>query len=279
MMKCEHSKTLIVLSDINDRRLDFAIAYLTGLSRKESRRVVENGRVLLNGTKETFPSKRVNTGDRISILQFGFTEEHKPVIIYKDDLIIVVNKPAGILTMRQEYESGRTLADMLEKMGKIVFPVHRLDRDTSGLIVFARTQQSRDFLVEEFRRRRVNKRYIGVVEGLLKHTEGAIKGKIGKTGEFAETYYRVLKKLKNATVVEFIPRTGRTHQLRLQFFEIGHPIVGDKKYYRKKSTIIFPRHALHSHRLTFLHPGTKRWVRFTAPLPDDMRQLINNLAG
>ncbi len=279
MLKNQHSNTLTVCKELNGRRLDFVIAYLTGLSRRESRRMVENGSVLLNRMRETFPSRKLRTGDRIAIVESDSTAAIDPEIIYEDDAIIVVNKPTGLLTLKMESETGQALTDILAKMGKSVFPVHRLDRDTSGIIIFAKTQQAREFMIEEFRKRRVDKKYIGVVDGILKDSKGVIKGKIGSTGEFAETHFKVLRVLKNATMVEFVPKTGRTHQLRLQFFEIGHPVVGDKKYYRKKSTIIFPRQALHSYKIHFLHPRTNKRVCFTAPVPEDILQLINYLAN
>ncbi|MEO0185683.1 MAG: RluA family pseudouridine synthase [candidate division WOR-3 bacterium] len=273
-------KSLTVPLEFGERRLDYVISFFTDLSRKEAKEIVENGLVLMNDRRITFPSTKVKKGDRIIILETEKTSTlPEPAILCEDDHIIVVNKPSGFLSEQTGKEKGVALSRILENKGKVVFPVHRLDRETSGVMIFAKTVKARDFLVEEFRDRKINKTYIGIVEGILRQKNGILKGKIQKTNEYAETHYEVTKILKGATLLKLVPKTGRTHQLRLQLAQIGHPVIGDKKYYNLKRTrFFFQRQALHSYKISFVHPETKRWVAFTAPIPDDMKKLIDRLS-
>lgn len=272
--------TFITPGEFTGRRLDYVISSFTGLSRKKAREVVENGLVFLNDMRITFPSAKIKKGDKIDILKTGMEKEIKqePIVLYEDDGLVVVNKPPGFLTEKISGEKGIAVTDFFKKEGKILFPVHRLDRETSGVMVFAKDIKMRDLLIEEFKSHLVDKTYIAVVEGRLQRKKGFLKGRIKKTGEFAETYYEIMALLKDATVLKLMPKTGRTHQLRLQFAELGHPIIGDKKYYNiKKTKIFFDRQALHSHKIKFFHPGTKRWMSFTASIPEDIKKLIDNL--
>ncbi len=268
-----------VIEELAEKRLDYVISFFTDLSRREAKEVVENGLVLVNNKLITFPSKKIKRGDRIVILEAAEEQNGEPEIIYEDDQIMVINKPSNLLTVKIGSEKGFALNEILQKKGKEVYPVHRLDRETSGAIIFAKTIKARDFLIGEFKNRKVNKTYIGVVEGILSAKSGILKGEIKKTKEYAETYYEVIKTLKNATLLKLMPKTGRTHQLRLQLADIGHPVIGDKKYYNiKKTRIFFNRQALHSYKINFIHPETKRWVSFTAPICEDIKKLIDKLS-
>ncbi|MEO0107371.1 MAG: RluA family pseudouridine synthase [candidate division WOR-3 bacterium] len=268
-----------VIHELDERRLDYVISFFTDLPRREARELVENGLVLVNNKLITFPSKKVKEGDKIAILEAKEELTPEPEIIYEDDYVIVVNKPSGLLTEKVGSEKGNALNEIFANRGKILYPVHRLDRETSGVMIFAKNENARDFLIEEFRNRKINKIYIGIVEGMLGQKSGVLKGLIQKTKEYAETHYEVMKILKNATILLLMPKTGRTHQLRLQLAQMGHPIIGDKKYYNiKKTKIFFHRQALHSYKINFVHPETKRWVSFTAPIPQDMKELIESLA-
>ncbi|MEO0128754.1 MAG: RluA family pseudouridine synthase [candidate division WOR-3 bacterium] len=273
-------KSFTVQSELGERRLDYAISFFTDLSRKEAREIIENGLVLVNGMRKTFPSTKVKKGDKIIILEYNkIPILYEPAILYEDEQIIIVNKPSGFLTEKIGREKGAAMNEILKNKDRNVYPVHRLDRETSGVMVFAKNENARDFLIEEFRSRKINKIYIGVVEGMLGQKNGVLKGLIQKTKEYAETHYEVMKILKNATILKLMPKTGRTHQLRLQLAQIGHPIIGDKKYYNiKKTKLFFHRQALHSYKINFVHPETKRWVSFTAPIPLDMKELIESLA-
>ncbi len=267
-----------VIEELAERRLDYVLSFFTDLSRKEAKKIVENGLVLVNNKLITFPSKKIKKGDKIIILEAEEELAAEPEIIYEDEHIIVVNKPSGLLTEKISSEKGTALSEILKNKGRIVYPVHRLDCETSGVIIFAKTGSAKQFLIDEFRNRRLNKTYIGIVEGIIHRQMGILKGELRRIKEYAETHYEVLQVLKSATLLKLMPRTGRTHQLRLQLAQIGHPIIGDKKYYNiKRTKIFFKRQALHSYRINFIHPETKRWVAFSAPIPDDLKRLIEDL--
>ncbi|MCX7995901.1 MAG: RluA family pseudouridine synthase [candidate division WOR-3 bacterium] len=273
------NRSFVVPGELNGRRLDYLIALFNNLSRRNARNIVEKGLVLVNGMRITFPSKKVNKDDKIVIIETGEEINLEPALIYEDNVLIVVNKPPGYLSEKIGTEKGKAVNEILKRKGKSVYPVHRLDRETSGVMVFARTPSARDFLIAEFKMRKVNKTYIGIIEGHLQNKKGVLKGKLLKTGEYAVTDYEVMKELKGACLLKLMPKTGRTHQLRLQLAQIGHPVVGDKKYYNiKKTKIFFQRQALHSYEISFVHPETKKWISFTAPIPEDMKQLIKSLS-
>lgn len=270
----------IVTPEMAEKRLDYVIAQFADLPRHRARQIVEQGIVLVNNKRVTFPSKKLKKGDRIAIIDTGLQVKSLPEvkILWEDDYVMIVNKPVGLLTEKIGSEKGIAISEIFAQKNKIVYPVHRLDRETSGVMIFAKTIQIRDFLIEEFKASKVNKTYIGIVEGILKNKKGVLKGRIKKSGEYAETHYQVIKFFKNATMIRLMPKTGRTHQLRLQLAQIGHPIIGDKRYYNiKKTRIVFKRQALHAWKVSFLHPQIKRWVTFSAPIPEDIKKLIKNL--
>jgi RluA family pseudouridine synthase len=281
-------KRFFVTARMANKRLDYVVSLFLDVSRKDAKARVESGMVLCKGTKATFGSRKVNLGDEIVI----FTEAQKKdkkdkkdagmrkveafPILMEDNDILVVNKPAGYLTCRSGAERGLFVSDVLKEMGKMVFPVHRLDRDTSGVLVFAKTVHALNDLERQFRRRSVGKVYVGIVEGRIKKTSGVIKGPLATSGEFGETFYRVLRKRPRAAIVEFRPQTGRTHQIRLQLYAMGCCLAGEKKYIPRGliSTIPFPRTALHAQEISFLHPHSKQRVVCKAPIPGDMKPLL-----
>lgn len=270
----------IVTPEMAEKRLDYVIALFSDLPRQRARQIVEQGIVLVNNKRVTFPSKKLKKGDRIAIIDTGLEIKSLPEvkILWEDDYVMIVNKPVGLLTEKIGSEKGIAVTEILARKNKTVYPVHRLDRETSGVMIFAKTTLTRDFLIEEFKASKVNKTYIGIVEGILNNEKGVLKGRMRRSGEYAETHYQVIKFFKNATMIRLVPKTGRTHQLRLQLAQIGHPIIGDKQYYNiKKTAIMFRRQALHSWKISFLHPQIKRWVTFSAPIPEDIKKLIKNL--
>ncbi|MEO0226433.1 MAG: RluA family pseudouridine synthase [candidate division WOR-3 bacterium] len=261
---------------LNSRRIDYVLGVIAEISRKEARSLIEWGFVLLNGSQITFPSKRVRTRD--SIILIDRTEYLKQLsyieIVYEDRNLIVVNKPPFILTNKESSESGRSIEERLSENGKIVYPVHRLDRETSGVVIFAKDGISKKYLIEQFKRQVIKKKYIGIVNGVIEKKSEILRGKLGKK-EYAATRYRVVEKFKDATLLEFFPITGRTHQIRIQMAQLGYPIVGDKKYWKSlERQIFFPRQMLHSSEIGLLHPETKKWIEFSVPIPDDMNKLI-----
>ena len=226
-------------------------------------------------------------------------------IIYQDNDIVVVNKPAGISVHKGIAEKGETLADWLaEKFPEIkkvgdepeLRPgiVHRLDKDTSGVLVTARNQKSFEFLKNQFQKRDVVKKYLALVEGNLKNDNGVIDLPIGRSrSDFrkklasnsakgksreAVTEDKVLEKFPNHTLVEVYPKTGRTHQIRVHFKAIGHPVVCDSLYGGKRMTCPFglARHFLHANFLEFVSPSGAR-LKLEADLPEDLEKVLAGL--
>jgi len=228
-----------------------------------------------------------------------------PSIIYQDNDIIVVNKPAGIAVHKGVAEKGETLTDwLIEKfpeMKKVGDDpefrpgiVHRLDKDTSGVLVAARNQKSFEFLKNQFQKREVVKKYLALVEGFLKNNNSVIALPIGRSasdfrkklasdsakGELREavTEYKVLERFPNHALVEAYPKTGRTHQIRVHFKAIGHPIVCDSLYGGKRMTCPFglARHFLHANFLEFVSPSGAR-LKLEADLPEDLAEVLAGL--
>lgn len=226
-------------------------------------------------------------------------------VLYEDKDILVVDKPAGVLSEPKRDSPSFDLVQMVKGylkrkyrgVGSYVKLLHRLDRDTSGAIVVALSKVGEN-LEDDFRNQRVNRQYLAVVEGAVEKAAGKIdlpleKGefKFGKKvrvalsptvrcgapweGKRAITLFEVLERYAHATVLRVTAETGRTHQVRVHFAEIGHPLVGDKIY--GTSQIPFKRQALHAQVLGFRHPRTKQKIRVEAPLPSDIKGLIDQL--
>ncbi|MCM8789309.1 MAG: RluA family pseudouridine synthase, partial [Candidatus Omnitrophica bacterium] len=215
-------------------------------------------------------------------------------ILFEDQHIIVVDKPAGILTHPLKGRTKGTLLNFIlahTKLGATGLPlrpgvVHRLDRDTSGCIVFAKTDFAYFNLVNQFRDRLVKKVYRAVVEGgfpegieevslPLKIGTSSTKTSVRFSGKNSTTKFKILKKSKNATYLEVMPVTGRTHQIRVTLAFLGHPVLGDIKYGRQSPLI--DRQALHAFSISFFHPETKKQMYFSAKMPSDILNLLEKL--
>ena len=212
-------------------------------------------------------------------------------IVYEDEDIIVVNKPAGMPVHPSLNNYENSLANGLmyyyQEQGKpfIFRCTNRLDRDTSGLTVVAKHMVSSSILSSMGMRHEITREYLAIVRGALKPSEGTIDAPIGRTGsslierkidfengERAVTHYRVVEEQNGHSLISLILETGRTHQIRVHMKYIGHPLVGDYLYNPDMEYI--DRQALHSHRLSFTHPVTGEKMEFTAPLPADMRKIL-----
>ncbi len=221
-------------------------------------------------------------------------------IIYEDDDILAINKSAGLLVhgaspnlvdwLIKKYPEIKNVGEDQSRPGI----VHRLDKDTSGVLLIAKNQKAFNFLKEQFKNRKIKKKYIALVEGLLKNNKGIIdlaigkskkdfrkkagQGKMaGKTRE-AITEYKVIKKFRNSTLVEVFPKTGRTHQIRVHLKSIGHPVVCDKLYGFKKAECPpgLKRHFLHASSLEFNLPSGAR-IKLEADIPDDLQASLTKL--
>ncbi len=206
-------------------------------------------------------------------------------IVYEDDYIFIINKPSGILVVPTPKGETNTLTDLLnqelDRRGAQVqaYPCHRIDRETSGLIIYAKSKPVEQAMMEQFKKHLVKKTYIAFVHGVVRKNSDTLKGNVynqkRRKTELMITKYRVIERRKDFTIVEVKPFTGRTNQIRIHFKELGHPLVGESVYaFRKDFKLKFKRTALHAKALEFIHPVTGIKMNFNLPLPDDMVNFI-----
>jgi 23S rRNA pseudouridine1911/1915/1917 synthase len=298
--------------DDDGQRIDVYLSSRTSLSRSSVQELISSGAVAVNGTAVK-PSYRVRMEDRIQVIfpereTTTLVAEPLPIeVIYRDEDLIVVNKPPGMVMYPAAGHSGGTLmnaiarhTDRLATVGAPVRPgvVHRIDKDTSGLVVVALSDEAYYGLVSQFKERTIERRYIALVYGSMKEDRGEIELKIGrstlhrkkmstrvKRGKPARTAWRVLERYSMATMIAAKLATGRTHQIRVHFSALGHPVLGDRDYGKKTSlrlnnmVLKIPRQMLHAERLGFSHPVTGKWLEFRVPLPEDMMEIVRALRG
>ncbi len=206
-------------------------------------------------------------------------------IVFDDDYLIVVNKIAKVLIQASKGEANYTLTSLLQReRGYKVFPCHRLDRETTGLVIYAKSLEIQRKITGQFRRREVKKKYIAFVKGNLKRRRGVWEGKIidregrnfGEKSRYAKTFYRVLKNFSGWSILELSPITGRTNQLRIQLAKINHPILGEDKYaFRRDFKVKFKRLGLHAFYLSFTHPVSRQKVTLEIDLAIDMKGFLD----
>jgi len=211
-------------------------------------------------------------------------------IIFEDDWLIVADKPPGLLVIPTPKAESRTLTSILDEhvrsRGALAgaHPCHRLDRETSGLIIYAKGKAAQKKIMGQFRANRVGKRYIAFVHGALDDASGTLKSYIrdreDEKPRLAITKYNALKMFNDFTVVEIETATGRTNQIRIQFKQIGHPLVGERRFaFAKHYKLKFRRAALHASFLEFTHPVTGAKLRFNSPMPADMEEFLRKNSG
>ena len=287
-------------------RLDRYLSRVTGLTRSQIQRLIEAGRVLVESRRPK-ASAAVLAGQRIRLSipppqPSSLTPEPIPLnILYEDHDLLVLNKPAGLVVHPAPGHPGGTLVHALlyhcpdlPGIGEERRPgiVHRLDKDTSGVMVVAKTDAAMASLAGQFKGRRVKKTYLALVHGEVKQTEARIATEIGRhvydrkrmavrtrKGREAVTTYRVMKRLDRFTLLQLHPETGRTHQIRVHLSSIGHAVVGDKVYGGRQERrsgaragtyeVKAERHLLHAWKLGLFHPRTNEWMEFEARLPAD----------
>lgn len=283
-------------------RLDRVLAArFPQVSRAQLQRLIRCGAITVNGTAVR-PAYRLTPGDRITVT---FPEEPTvgpepfPLdILYEDEHLLVVNKPAGMVVHPAARVVSGTLVNALlahcPQVADVGGPdragiVHRLDRETSGLIVVAKSPEIHAALQRQFQRRLVRKTYVALVEGQVHPREGIVEVPIGRdpkdrtrrtvsrTGRPAVTQYRVIEVFPQQTLLEVRPHTGRTHQIRVHLAWLGYPIVGDRVYGRRRQTLLPDRHFLHARDLAFTHPVTGEKLALSTPLPVELTAVLAQL--
>lgn len=190
-------------------------------------------------------------------------------IIYEDEWLLAADKPSGLLTVPTPKNEKRTLTSILN-----LYPCHRLDRETSGLIIYAKDKSIQQKMMDEFRERKVKKTYLAFVRGKPYKDEGEIKNRI--EGLSAVTRYKVIEKRKDFAILEVNPLTGRTNQIRIHLKQIGHPVLGETKYaFRRDFKIKAKRLMLHALEIEFRHPVTGKLLRLESELPKDFKDFLN----
>ena len=296
-------------------RLDaFLASQIEGWSRARLQKLIENEDVLVN-RRVSKPAYKLREGDELEIELTAppttdFAPEHIPIdIVYEDDTLVVVNKPAGLVVHPAAGSPSGTLANalayhfqQLPERGSGVRPgiVHRLDRDTSGLLVVAKTEAALENLSDQFRDRTVFKSYVALAHGRVSPDSGKIDQPLARDpsnrtrmavvrgGRNALTLYRVRRSFDRFTLLDVELKTGRTHQIRVHLAWIKHPVVGDETYGGgRDNTIQDPRlraqvrnlnrHFLHAEKLAFTHPKPNELVTFESPMPPELMNLLADL--
>lgn len=193
-------------------------------------------------------------------------------VVYEDEWLLIVNKPQGLLTVPSAKKRGENLTDILKRKSSL-YPCHRLDQETSGLVVYAKTNAVQKKMFVLFKERKIKKIYCAFVQGRIPKDKNLLNFPL--EGKPAVTEYEVKERKRDFTVLEVIPHTGRTNQIRLHFKLIGHPLVGEKKFaFRRDYQLKANRLCLHARSLEFVHPVTKRLVAVSVDLPRGMQNFL-----
>ena len=292
------------LADKKNLRLDiFLSEKFSDWSRSHIQKIISDGKVTVD-EKIVKPSFKLSGGEIISVAEIETVEteylpENLPLnILYEDADIIVVNKARGMTVHPADTVKSGTLVNALlyhckdlSGINGVKRPgiVHRLDKDTSGVMVVAKNDAAHVNLAEQIQTKTATRKYLAIVYGVIEDSAGIITGAIGRDktdrkkmaitadGKSAVTEFKVLERFKNFTYVECKLQTGRTHQIRVHMAAIGHPLLGDTKYTARKNIFDIQGQALHSYNLSLIHPTTGERMNFTAPLPDDMQKILNQL--
>lgn len=279
--------------------LDYANQNDLGLSRTFLQGILKSGRVALNDKLCTKAHHKVSLADKIRIeveekIPDNLLAEKIPlVVVYEDKDLAVINKPVGLVVHPAPGNKEHTLVNALLNRFKTLSDinperpgiVHRLDKETSGIMVIAKNNKAHLDLAKQFSDHTIKRRYIALVEGKVEFDQNIIEVPIerhpvnrksmavgyGPASKYAKTLYRTIKRSDRYSLLELEPFTGRTHQLRVHLAFLGHPILGDEKYGKK---ILFKRLGLHALYLGFIHPATKKFVEFSSKMPDEFCEFI-----
>ena len=298
-------KEYIVSQEEKGKRLDTYISSVdTDITRTSAQRLIEDGNILVNG-KNAKVSYKIQENDKISVeipepKQIELKAQNIPIeIIYEDSDIIVVNKPKGMVVHPANGNPDGTLVnaimaickDSLSGIGGEIRPgiVHRIDKDTSGLLIVAKNDNAHVKMSEQIKNHEVKKTYIALVRGVFKENEATIDMPIGrstsdrkkmavnKNGKNAITHIKVLKRFDKYTLLQVNIETGRTHQIRVHLSHIGYPIVGDYTYSNGKNEFDVVGQCLHAQKLEFKHPITQKDMCLEAELPQYFKDILDKL--
>lgn len=293
------------------KRLDsFLSEKIEGYSRTYMQKLIDEGHCKVNG-KDTKANYKLRLEDQVeAVIPDPVPLEVEPEdialdIVHEDDDIIIINKPQGMVVhpahgnysgtvVNALLEHCKNLSDYnsLTGINGVMRPgiVHRIDKDTSGIIVIAKNNETHLSLSEQLKEHSINRKYIALLEGRLKNDSGVVETLIGRNpkdrkqmavvsvnGKRAVTHYRVLERFENNTLIEAVLETGRTHQIRVHMAYLGHPVVGDTVYGYKKQRFETNGQLLHARVLGFIHPTRKEYVEFEAPLPDYFEKILRTL--
>jgi 23S rRNA pseudouridine1911/1915/1917 synthase len=292
----------LVTSEDSLNRIDKFISEIDkDLSRTTIKKLIEEGKLLINESKIK-PSYKVKVDDLIEILEVDFSEkEITPTkmdlnIVFEDDQLVVVNKPSGLVVHPAPGHYQDTLVNglmyhlnSLSNLNGDTRPgiVHRIDKDTSGLLMVAKNNIAHATLAEELKKKKTKREYIALVDGVIKNKRGKINAPIGRaknnrlkmdvtaSGKTAVTHFEVLETFEKNTLIKCVLETGRTHQIRVHMAYINHPVVGDFIYGSAKVNEY--GQYLHAKTLGFTHPVTRQYMQFDSELPDEFNELINSL--
>jgi 23S rRNA pseudouridine1911/1915/1917 synthase len=295
-----------LVADVDGERLDrFLARSLPELTRSRLRHLIDEGLVTVDGKLPAKAGLALAAGARVRVTTpppepSELAPEPVPLhVVYEDDDLLIVDKPAGMPVHPAPGHAAQTLvnallayAPQLSRAGGEGRPgiVHRLDKDTSGLIIVAKNDAAHAALARQLKAREVEKTYVALVEGRLAQREGVIDAPLGRHpaqrkkqavvagGRAARTRFRVLREIDGRTLLEVHPETGRTHQIRVHLASIGHPVAGDRTYGPGRPPVpSLRRQFLHASRLAFRHPRTGARIELEAELPDDLQQALDAL--
>lgn len=295
----------IITENEKGKRLDAYIATKNeNITRTSAQRMIEEGNILVNGKKQKVAYK-INIDDVVTVVpeeikEISIEAEDIPIdVIYEDKDIIVVNKPKGMVVHPANGNYNGTLVNAIMGMCKETLSgiggelrpgiVHRLDKDTSGLLIIAKNDKAHVKMSEQIKNHEVKKTYIALVRGVIKENEATIDMPIGrstsdrkkmavnKEGKNAITHIKVLKRYDKYTLLQVNIETGRTHQIRVHLSYIGYPIIGDTTYSNGKNKFGVVGQCLHAKSLEFKHPITGKEMKLEAPLPEYFQDIINKL--
>ena len=297
-------RTIRLTSESDFRRLDVFLSENSGLTRSHVQKLVANGCVTVDGKVTTKPSTPVKADSVVEAtlppeIPLDVVAQDIPLdIVYEDSDLAVINKPQGMTVHPANNVYEGTLVNALlyhvkdlSGINGVLRPgiVHRLDKDTSGLLVIAKNDAAHVELQRQIQCKECRRIYVALLEGVLKTDSGSVDEPIGRSttdrkkmdivvgGRSALTYYTVIERFKDYTLVQFELKTGRTHQIRVHAKFLGHPVVGDKTYGYAKCRFSLDGQLLHAHTLAFTHPKTGEKLSFSAPIPTYFEKVLTTL--